>query len=95
MSLGGHKRMKYNLKNPIWEKKPQEAKEGFRKYLLRRQKQLQKWKPSTDRAQGIRDELLILINAILGEDTHMLCMASLIPKGQREFFEKRFMEKKS
>lgn len=82
--------IKYNLKNPLWEKKPQEAKEGFRKYLLRRQKQLLKWKPSTDRGQGIRDELLILINAILGEDTHLLCMASLIPKDMRKKFEQKF-----
>lgn len=87
--------VKYNMKNPLWEKDPQKAKEGFCKYLERRRKQLLKWRPSTDRGQGIRDELLILINAILGEDIHLLCMASLVPKGQREFFEKKFMEKKS
>ena len=79
--------IKYNMKNPLWEKDPQKAKIEFCKYLERRRKQLLKWKTSSDRAQGIRDELLILISAILGEDTHLLCIASLIPNDKRELFE--------
>ena len=68
--------MKFNLKNCP----DSEWKKGFEKILKRRRKQLEKWKPTTNRGQGIKDELLILINDLLGEDTRLLCLASLIPK---------------
>jgi hypothetical protein len=89
-TVGGQQRMKYDMKNPLWETNPQKAKNELCKYLERRRKQLLKWEPSNDRAQGIRDELLILVNALLGNDTHLLCIASLIPSEKRKAFAQRF-----
>jgi hypothetical protein len=79
--------IKYNLKNPLWQTNPQKAHEELCKYLERRRKQLSKWQPSSDRGQGIRDELLILVEALLGYDPHLLCIASLIPKEHRKAFD--------
>lgn len=69
--------------------------ESWEKRIRRYEKKLLKWKPSSDRGWGVREELLIHLGALLGEDSQEVYMRANAEISQVKEFGRREVQKKN